>query len=59
MLILGNQYTINMTLSFYHFFVAVYIQNLSCIIYNISFFNCTWHIKAEAPEDIQIFTSYR
>ncbi|XP_062370986.1 interleukin-5 receptor subunit alpha-like [Cinclus cinclus] len=37
----------------------VYIQNLSCIIYNISFFNCTWHIKAEAPEDIQIFTSYR
>ncbi|XP_074014361.1 interleukin-5 receptor subunit alpha-like [Numenius arquata] len=37
----------------------VYIQNLSCIIYNISFFNCTWHIKAEAPEDIQIFFSYR
>ncbi|XP_068251697.1 interleukin-5 receptor subunit alpha-like [Nyctibius grandis] len=37
----------------------VYIRNLSCIIYNISFFNCTWHIKAEAPEDIQIFFSYR
>ncbi|XP_075296098.1 interleukin-5 receptor subunit alpha-like [Opisthocomus hoazin] len=37
----------------------VYIQNLSCIIYNISFFNCTWHIKAEAPEDIQILFSYR
>ncbi|XP_032536165.1 interleukin-5 receptor subunit alpha-like [Chiroxiphia lanceolata] len=37
----------------------VYIQNLSCIIYNISFFNCTWNIKAEAPEDIQIFSSYR
>ncbi|KAM6316926.1 interleukin-5 receptor subunit alpha-like [Aegotheles albertisi] len=37
----------------------VYIQNLSCIIYNISFFNCTWHIKAEAPEDIQIFFSFR
>ncbi|KAM6341365.1 interleukin-5 receptor subunit alpha-like [Podargus strigoides] len=37
----------------------VYIQNLSCIIYNISFFNCTWHIKAEAPDDIQIFFSYR
>ncbi|XP_074673001.1 interleukin-5 receptor subunit alpha-like [Strix aluco] len=37
----------------------VYIQNLSCIIYNISFFNCTWHIKAEAPEDIEIFFSYR
>ncbi|XP_053912732.1 interleukin-5 receptor subunit alpha-like [Cuculus canorus] len=37
----------------------VYIQNLSCIIYNISFFNCTWYIKAEAPEDIQIFFSYR
>ncbi|XP_052629624.1 interleukin-5 receptor subunit alpha-like isoform X1 [Harpia harpyja] len=37
----------------------VYIQNLSCIIYNSSFFNCTWHIKAEAPEDIQIFFSYR
>ncbi|XP_027757936.1 interleukin-5 receptor subunit alpha-like [Empidonax traillii] len=38
---------------------AVYIQNLSCIIYNISFFNCTWDIKAEVPEDIQIFSSYR
>ncbi|KAM6438459.1 interleukin-5 receptor subunit alpha-like [Rhynochetos jubatus] len=37
----------------------VYVQNLSCIIYNISFFNCTWHIKTEAPEDIQIFFSYR
>ncbi|XP_065533625.1 interleukin-5 receptor subunit alpha-like [Lathamus discolor] len=37
----------------------VYIQNFSCIIYNISFFNCTWYIKAEAPEDMQIFFSYR
>ncbi|XP_068778676.1 interleukin-5 receptor subunit alpha-like isoform X2 [Struthio camelus] len=37
----------------------VYIQNLSCIIYNISFFNCSWHIKAEAPEDLQFFFSYR
>ncbi|XP_040440873.1 interleukin-5 receptor subunit alpha-like [Falco naumanni] len=37
----------------------VYIQNLSCIIYNISFFNCTWHIKTEAPEDIQMFCSLR
>ncbi|XP_035748908.1 interleukin-5 receptor subunit alpha-like [Egretta garzetta] len=37
----------------------VYIQNLSCIIYNISFLNCTWHIKAEVPEDIQIFFLYR
>ncbi|KAM6146782.1 interleukin-5 receptor subunit alpha-like [Phoenicopterus ruber ruber] len=37
----------------------VYVQNLSCVIYNISFFNCTWHIKAEAPEDTQIFFSYR
>ncbi|XP_025926081.1 interleukin-5 receptor subunit alpha-like [Apteryx rowi] len=37
----------------------VYVQNLSCIIYNISFFNCTWHIKAEAPEDLQFFFSYR
>ncbi|KAM6290454.1 interleukin-5 receptor subunit alpha-like [Porphyrio hochstetteri] len=37
----------------------VYIQNLSCIIYNISFFNCTWNIKAEAPKDIQIIFSYR
>ncbi|XP_054239551.1 interleukin-5 receptor subunit alpha-like [Indicator indicator] len=37
----------------------VYIWNLSCIIYNISFLNCTWHIKAEAPEGIQIFFSYR
>ncbi|XP_052520798.1 interleukin-5 receptor subunit alpha-like isoform X1 [Tympanuchus pallidicinctus] len=37
----------------------VYIQNLSCIIYNISFFNCTWHIKAEDPADVQYFFSYR
>ncbi|KAK2515100.1 hypothetical protein Q9966_015510 [Columba livia] len=37
----------------------VYIQNLSCIIYNTSFFNCTWHITEEAPEDIQIFVSHR
>ncbi|XP_061844826.1 interleukin-5 receptor subunit alpha-like [Colius striatus] len=37
----------------------VYIQNLSCVIYNISFFNCTWYIKEEAPENIQIFFSYR
>ncbi|XP_051500176.1 interleukin-5 receptor subunit alpha-like [Apus apus] len=37
----------------------VYIQNLSCIIYNISSFNCTWHIKAEAPEDIQVFFTCR
>lgn len=37
----------------------VYVQNFSCIIYNVSFFNCTWDIKAEAPEDIQIFFSYR
>ncbi|XP_069706068.1 interleukin-5 receptor subunit alpha-like [Phaenicophaeus curvirostris] len=37
----------------------VYIQNLSCIIYNLSFFNCTWYIKSEVPEDIQIFFSYR
>ncbi|XP_028943233.1 interleukin-5 receptor subunit alpha-like [Antrostomus carolinensis] len=37
----------------------VYIQNLSCIIYNISYFNCTWHSRAEAPEDMQIFFSYR
>ncbi|XP_067997309.1 interleukin-5 receptor subunit alpha-like isoform X2 [Melanerpes formicivorus] len=37
----------------------VYIWNLSCIIYNISFLNCSWYIKAEAPEDIQIFFWYR
>ncbi|CAM5078104.1 unnamed protein product [Eretmochelys imbricata] len=37
----------------------VYIQNLSCIIYNISHLNCTWDIKTEAPEDAQYFLSYR
>ncbi|KAM7177432.1 interleukin-5 receptor subunit alpha-like isoform 2-T3 [Macrochelys suwanniensis] len=37
----------------------VYIQNLSCIIYNISNLNCTWDIKTEAPEDAQYFLSYR
>ncbi|XP_067401829.1 interleukin-5 receptor subunit alpha-like [Emydura macquarii macquarii] len=37
----------------------VYIQNLSCIIYNISNLNCTWDIKTEAPADAQYFLSYR
>ncbi|XP_075772064.1 interleukin-5 receptor subunit alpha-like isoform X3 [Pelodiscus sinensis] len=37
----------------------VYIQNLSCIIYNLFNFNCTWDIKTEAPEDAQYFLSYR
>ncbi|XP_014455819.2 interleukin-5 receptor subunit alpha isoform X1 [Alligator mississippiensis] len=37
----------------------VYIQNLSCVIYNISNLNCTWDIKTEAPEDVQYFLSYR
>lgn len=58
MLLLENPCKTNIVLS-PPFFVAVYIQNLSCIVYNISFFNCTWHIKAEAPKDIQIFFSYR
>ncbi|XP_030427561.1 interleukin-5 receptor subunit alpha-like isoform X2 [Gopherus evgoodei] len=37
----------------------VYIQNFSCVIYNISNLNCTWDIKTEAPEDAQYFLSYR
>ncbi|XP_067401836.1 interleukin-5 receptor subunit alpha-like [Emydura macquarii macquarii] len=37
----------------------VYIQNLSCIIYNISNLNCTWDIKTEAPVDAQYFLFYR
>ncbi|KAM9171009.1 interleukin-5 receptor subunit alpha-like isoform 2-T2 [Pangshura tecta] len=37
----------------------VYIQNFSCVIYNVSNLNCTWDIKTEAPEDAQYFLSYR
>ncbi|XP_074839412.1 interleukin-5 receptor subunit alpha-like isoform X2 [Carettochelys insculpta] len=36
----------------------VYIQNLSCIIYNLFNLNCSWDIKTEAPEDAQYFFSF-
>ncbi|XP_067995140.1 granulocyte-macrophage colony-stimulating factor receptor subunit alpha-like [Melanerpes formicivorus] len=31
------------------------IENFSCVIYNISFMNCTWQAGREAPADTQYF----
>ncbi|NWW84935.1 CSF2R factor, partial [Rhynochetos jubatus] len=31
------------------------IQNFSCVIYNISFMNCTWQAGRDAPADTQYF----
>ncbi|NXL92146.1 CSF2R factor, partial [Alectura lathami] len=31
------------------------IENFSCVIYNISFMNCTWQAGRNAPEDTQYF----
>ncbi|NXU52697.1 CSF2R factor, partial [Turnix velox] len=31
------------------------IENFSCVIYNVSFMNCTWQAGREAPEDTQYF----
>ncbi|TFK07487.1 peroxisomal membrane protein 11B [Platysternon megacephalum] len=31
------------------------VENFSCVIYNISFMNCTWEAGRNAPEDTQYF----
>ncbi|XP_044860510.1 granulocyte-macrophage colony-stimulating factor receptor subunit alpha-like isoform X2 [Mauremys mutica] len=31
------------------------VENFSCVIYNISFMNCTWKAGRNAPEDTQYF----
>ncbi|NXL92144.1 CSF2R factor, partial [Alectura lathami] len=31
------------------------IENFSCMVYNISFMNCTWQAGRNAPEDTQYF----
>ncbi|KAM9171013.1 granulocyte-macrophage colony-stimulating factor receptor subunit alpha-like isoform 2-T4 [Pangshura tecta] len=31
------------------------VENFSCVIYNISFMNCTWKAGRNAPEDAQYF----
>uniref|UniRef100_A0A8C8SGL2 Fibronectin type-III domain-containing protein n=1 Tax=Pelusios castaneus TaxID=367368 RepID=A0A8C8SGL2_9SAUR len=31
------------------------VENFSCVIYNISFMNCTWNVGRNAPEDTQYF----
>ncbi|NWW84934.1 CSF2R factor, partial [Rhynochetos jubatus] len=31
------------------------IQNFSCVIYNVSFMNCTWQAGRDAPADTQYF----
>ncbi|XP_074839415.1 granulocyte-macrophage colony-stimulating factor receptor subunit alpha-like isoform X2 [Carettochelys insculpta] len=31
------------------------VENFSCVIYNMSFMNCTWNAGRDAPEDTQYF----
>ncbi|NXD81415.1 CSF2R factor, partial [Halcyon senegalensis] len=31
------------------------IENFSCVIYNVSFMNCTWQAGRDAPRDTQYF----
>ncbi|XP_067401838.1 granulocyte-macrophage colony-stimulating factor receptor subunit alpha-like [Emydura macquarii macquarii] len=31
------------------------VENFSCVIYNISFMNCTWNVGRNAPEDTEYF----
>ncbi|XP_032644596.2 granulocyte-macrophage colony-stimulating factor receptor subunit alpha-like isoform X1 [Chelonoidis abingdonii] len=31
------------------------VENFSCVIYNISFMNCTWEVGRNAPEDTRYF----
>ncbi|NXG54051.1 CSF2R factor, partial [Psilopogon haemacephalus] len=35
------------------------IENFSCVIYNISFMNCTWQAGRGAPEDTQYFLYWK
>uniref|UniRef100_A0A8C3EXQ4 Type I cytokine receptor cytokine-binding domain-containing protein n=1 Tax=Corvus moneduloides TaxID=1196302 RepID=A0A8C3EXQ4_CORMO len=35
------------------------IENFVCVIYNVSFMNCTWHVGRTATEDTQYFLYWR
>ncbi|XP_034613583.1 granulocyte-macrophage colony-stimulating factor receptor subunit alpha-like isoform X2 [Trachemys scripta elegans] len=35
------------------------VENFSCVIYNISFMNCTWKAGRNAPEDTQYFLFFQ
>ncbi|NXQ24326.1 CSF2R factor, partial [Alaudala cheleensis] len=35
------------------------IENFVCVIFNVSFMNCTWHVGRNATEDTQYFLYWR
>ncbi|NWX56418.1 CSF2R factor, partial [Promerops cafer] len=35
------------------------IENFVCVIFNVSFMNCTWHVGRTATEDTQYFLHWR
>ncbi|NXA68503.1 CSF2R factor, partial [Mohoua ochrocephala] len=35
------------------------IDNFVCVIFNVSFMNCTWHVGSNATEDTQYFLYWR
>ncbi|NXL92145.1 CSF2R factor, partial [Alectura lathami] len=35
------------------------IENFVCVIYNVSFMNCTWQVGRTAPADTQYFLSWK
>ncbi|NWU30010.1 CSF2R factor, partial [Dyaphorophyia castanea] len=35
------------------------IENFVCVIFNVSFMNCTWHVGRTATEDTQYFLYWR
>ncbi|NXT14747.1 CSF2R factor, partial [Prunella fulvescens] len=35
------------------------IENFACVIFNVSFMNCTWHVGRTATEDTQYFLYWR
>ncbi|XP_013805871.1 granulocyte-macrophage colony-stimulating factor receptor subunit alpha-like isoform X1 [Apteryx mantelli] len=35
------------------------IENFICVIYNVSFMNCTWHVGSTAPGDTQYFLYWK
>lgn len=35
------------------------IENFICVIYNVSFMNCTWHVSRTVPGDTQYFLYWK
>lgn len=35
------------------------VENFVCVIFNVSFMNCTWHVGRTATEDTQYFLYWR